>query len=192
MIHSSITQATCRNGTAHARVVAKLLVKFRDGVSKSSFYIKCMKCVTTQFRPKKYSTGFSQWTKKSKKSKLKWLNHCLLWICLAFCMFLSSVGVSVTTRLHKKITCVLLKMRPKSSGLSFPSMLVGSSPSPPYINCTISPTELRTVRSYWVARSSRDCDNNVAEHENVTTYSCIFPDVIITFFFISVCIFREK
>lgn len=44
-----------------------------------------------------------------------------------------------------------------STGLSFPSMAAGSRPSPPYLNCTINPSELRTVRSYWEQRSSRDC-----------------------------------
>ena len=53
-------------------------------------------------------------------------------------------------------TWTWLKTRLKSSGLSFPSISVGSRPSPPYMNCTIWPTELRTVKSYWVARSSKD------------------------------------
>ena len=48
------------------------------------------------------------------------------------------------------------KTRQKSSGLSLPSISVGSRPSPPYRNWTISPTEFLTVRSYCVAKSSRD------------------------------------
>ena len=57
---------------------------------------------------------------------------------------------------RKTPTLMCCIMRDKSTGCSLPSISAGSRPSAPYMNCTTSPIELRTVISYWEHRSSSD------------------------------------
>ncbi len=58
------------------------------------------------------------------------------------------------------LTLMCPRTRVKSTGLSLPSMSAGSSPSPPYTNCTMLPAELRTVMSYCEHRSSSVCNTD--------------------------------
>lgn len=84
--------------------------------------------------------------------------------------FTNVLYIEFWSSLKQTLTCCITLI--KSTGLSFPSIIEGSRPSPPYLNWTMNSSEFRTVPSYCEQRSSKDykaTDYNNSSTTTITT-----------------------